>query len=141
MLSGIAWPTNLTRHSEPLDKLRRRISCKAYMRFIGWRLWMTGWLSLRTKWSNPEKYYTKMIGISANRIRNIFLFLTTNLFCRNSIRLHLALNGNAPNQIEKRGFRLWFVVFRFAHASARLAKKSHLFLDSGNLLEELCLKD
>ena len=75
MLSGIAWPTNLTRHSEPLDKLRRRISCKAYMRFLGWRLWMTGWLSLRTKWSNPEKYYAKMIGISANRIRNIFLFL------------------------------------------------------------------
>ena len=85
---------------------------------------MTHKKPLRTKWSNPEKYYTKTIGISANRIRNIFLFLTINLFCRNTIGLRLALNGNAPNQIEKRGFRLWFVVFRFAHASARLAIKS-----------------
>ena len=62
---------------------------------------------------------------SANRIGNIFLFLTTNLFCRNSIRLHLALNGNAPNQIEKRGFRLCFVVFRFSHAFLKFLSRSN----------------
>ena len=39
--------------------------------------------------------------------------------------LRLALNGTVPNQIKKRGFRLWFVNSHFVRASARLAEESH----------------